>query len=118
MPQVLEYCTPSGNNPYLDFMETVRRSGDRNALRRFQDATVKLPLHGLTLLDTSAMDNIDDDIYELRIGPYRVLCFYDRQFDVFMLLNRFRKRTQRTPESQKARARALVNQYLEARGQL
>ena len=85
-------------------------------MRRFRDATDKLRQNGLTLLNSSRMDNIEDDIYELRVGPYRVFCYYDRQSDVFMLLNGFRKQTQRTPESQKARARALVNQYLELRG--
>ena len=97
----------------MEFLETVRLGGDRKALRRFQDATDRLTRQGLTLLNTSAMDNIEDDIYELRVGPYRVLCFYDRRSDTFMLLNGFRKQTQRTPESQKARARALVSQYLE-----
>ena len=116
MYQVREYSTPHGSNPYQEFLLSVRRGGDRKALRKFQDATDKLTRHGLTLLNTSAMDNIEDDIYELRVGPYRVFCFYDRQSGVFMLLNGFRKRTQRTPESQKARARALVNQYLELRG--
>ena len=116
MPEVLAYRTPNGSNPYLEFLETVRRSGDRNTLRRFRDATDKLRQNGLTLLNSSRMDNIEDDIYELRVGPYRVFCYYDRQSDVFMLLNGFRKQTQRTPESQKARARALVNQYLELRG--
>ena len=113
MSEVREYSTPNGSSPYLEFLESVRRSGDRKALRRFQNATDRLTRQGFTLLNTSAMDNIEDDIYELRVGPYRVFCYYDRQSDVFMLLNGFRKQTQRTPESQKARARALVNQYLE-----
>ena len=62
------------------------------------------------------MDNIENDIYELRVGPYRVFCYYDRQLDVFMLFNGFRKQTRRTPEGQIARARALVNQYLDSKG--
>ena len=113
MPQVLEYRTPNGAIPYREFLQLVRRSGDRKALRNFQETIDKLTEHGLTLLNSSMMDNIEDDIYELRVGPYRVFCYYNRQSDVFMLLNGFRKQTQRTPESQKARARALVNQYLE-----
>ena len=75
-----------------------------------------MTVHGLALLNSSMMDNIEDAIYELRVGPYRVFCFYNRRSDVFMLLNGFRKQTQRTPESQKARARALASQYLDSRG--
>ena len=86
-------------------------------LRSFQKATARLGNHGLTLLNSSAMDNIEDDIYELRVGPYRVFCFYDRQSGAFVLLNGFRKQTQRTPEAQKARARALADQYLDWRRQ-
>ena len=117
MPEVLQYQTIGGVNPYREFLQSVRRSGDAKALRNFQETIEKLTEHGLALLNSSMMDNIEDAIYELRVGPYRVFCFYDRQSGAFVLLNGFRKQTQRTPESQKARARALVNQYLELRGQ-
>ena len=70
-------------------------------------------MQGLSLLNTATMDNIQGGIYELRVGPYRVFCYYDRQADTFVLLHGFRKQTAQTPESQKARARSLVAQYLE-----
>ena len=114
MPEVRSYNTPNGSNPYREFLQSVRRSGDVKALRNFQEIIEKLTEHGLTLLNSSMLDNIEDGIFELRMGPYRVFCYYDRQSDVFMLLNGFRKQTQRTPESQKARARALVSQYLDS----
>lgn len=116
MYTVLEYNTPEGSNPYQEFLRTVRRSGDPQIVRGLQRATDKLSANGLALLNTAMMDNIESDIYELRVGPYRVFCFYDRPAETFMLLHGFRKRTQRTPESQKARARALTSQYLESRG--
>ena len=114
--QILEYTTPGGACPYRDFLLSVRRSGDIKAVRNFRETVGRLNEHGLALLRSSMMDNIEDDIYELRVGPYRAFCFYDRQSGAFVLLNGFRKQTQRTPESQKARARALVKQYLESRG--
>ena len=100
----------------MEFLKSVRLSGNAKALRNFQETIDKLTEHGLALMNSSMMDNIEDAIYELRVGPYRVFCFYDRESDVFMLLNGFRKQTQRIPESQKARARALADQYLESRG--
>ena len=117
MYEVFAYASASGVSAYSEFLATVRRSGDRNALRRFQDVTRKLEQQGLVLLNTSMMDNIVDDIYELRVGPYRIFCFYDRRSATFVLLNGFRKQTQRTPEGQISRARALANQYLDMRGQ-
>lgn len=116
MYQVLEYRTPDGSNPYREFLETVRRSGDRTILRGLQRVTNKLSANGFALLNTAMMDNIESDIYELRVGPYRVFCLYDRRAETFILLHGFRKQTQRTPEAQKARARALASQYLESRG--
>jgi phage-related protein len=113
--EVFAYRTPQGTCPYQEFQLSLRRSGDRQALRNLEKATQRLGDYGLTLLNSAMMDNIEDDIYELRVGPYRVFCFYDRQSGAFVLLNGFRKQTQRTPESQKARAIALVNQYLDSR---
>ncbi len=113
---ILEYSAPNGACPYRDFAASLRRSGALKAGRNLRETVGRLNEHGFALLNSSMMDNIEDDIYELRVGPYRVFCFYDRQSNTFVLLNGFRKQTQRTPEGQKARARALVNQYLESRG--
>lgn len=87
MYSVFAFRTPNGASPYQEFLQSVRRSGDVKMLRNFQKATDRLGSHGLTLLNSSAMDNIEDDIYELRVGPYRVFCFYDRQSGAFVLLN-------------------------------
>ena len=115
MYRVIAFRALTGSSPYGEFIQAVRRSGNRTALRNFQAATNRLSEHGLALLNSSMMDNIEDDIYELRVGPYRVFCLYDRESNAFVLLHGFRKQTQKNPEGQKIRARALANQYLDSR---
>ena len=116
MYEVLAYEAGDGSCPYEEFKELVRRSGDRKVLRIVDAIVTKLGEVGLALLETSMMDNIEDDIYELRPGSYRVFCFYDRAPSRFVLLHGFRKQTRRTPEAQKDRARNSVGQYLNSIG--
>ena len=112
MPEVIDYRDADGYSPYQEFLQSVARSGNRKAAGNIDRATYALRQQGLALLNTSLMDNIEDGIFELRPGAYRILCFYDRPQDTFVFLCGFRKRTQRTPEREKARARTLVRRYL------
>ena len=82
-----------------------------SGLRAISRAINSLEQVGLDLLNTTMMDNIEDDIYELRARNYRVFCYYERGRDRFILLNGFRKRTDRTPPREIALARRLVSEY-------
>ena len=77
---------------------------------------IKLREVGLDLLSTNMMDNIEDGIYELRTGKYRIFCYFDVPRNRFVLLNGFRKVTRKTPESEKTAARGLVAEYLSITG--
>ena len=111
MYKVIAYGDDSG--PYAAFRESVRLSG--NKLVTLDTQIENLKKFGLDLLDTKAMDKIEDDIYELRPGSYRVLCFFDQPIDTFLLMNGFRKNTPKTPESEKVIARNLVQRYRQER---
>ena len=104
MYNVIPYGEEDG--PYAAFRESLLRSGNKLATL---DAQVEnLRKHGLDLVNTNAMDNIQDDVYELRPGSYRVFCFFDRPRNTFVLMNGFRKKGGKTPESEKAIARNLA----------
>ena len=111
MYSIIDFQTPDGSRPINDFMVSVRRSGDLSGVRAINNAIDWLGSVGLSLLNTAMMDNIEDDIYELRARHYRVFCYYDRGQSRFILLNGFRKRTQRTPLREIAQARRLVAEY-------
>ena len=78
MYEVLAYEAGDGSYPYEEFKKLVRRSSDSKVLRIVDAIVTKLREVGLALLETSMMDNIEDDTYELRPGSHRVFCFYDR----------------------------------------
>lgn len=67
-----------------------------SGLRAISRTIGSLEQVGLDLPNTAMMDNIEDDLYELRARNYRVFCYYERGRDRFVLLNGFRKRTDRT----------------------
>lgn len=75
----------------------------------------KLAEEGLKLLETGMMNHIEDSIFELRPSIYRLFCYLDQGDQSFILLNGFLKNTQRTPDSQKSLARALIADYLAGR---
>lgn len=106
-----EYHSLDGSCPVDDFRLSVRRSGDLSGLRAITRVINSLEQEGLGLLNTAMMDNIEDDIYELRARNYRVFCLYERGRDRFILLNGFRKRTDRTPQREIVLARRLVSEY-------
>ena len=113
---LIEFESSDGSCPVDNFRTTVRRSGDRQGLRLIDNSISRLENLGLGLLNTAMMDNIEDDIYEMRARHYRVFCYYDRGRGVFVLLNGFRKQTRRTPLRDIVRARNLVAEYRETGG--
>ena len=94
----MEFELEDGSCPYREFRQSVQRSGDLKTLGITDRIVGNLINEGFTLLNTNMMDNIEDDIYELRAGNYRVFCYYDRPTSLFLLLDGFRKRTQRSPK--------------------
>ena len=111
MYEVTPFVRDNRRCPYNDLREVVKGSGNKKGLGIIDAVVQALRENGLDLLDTNMMDHIEDQIFELRPGGYRVLCFYDQAVETFVLLNGFRKETRRTPESEKEEARMLVIEY-------
>ena len=112
MYDVVAHRGEDNTSPYQQFRDEVQKSGDKKTLGIVNATITKLREVGLDLLSTNMMDNIEDGIYELRTGRYRIFCFFHAPHNRFVLLNGFRKATRRTPESEKAHARSLVDEYL------
>jgi phage-related protein len=105
-----------GRCPYSEFYNAVKGGGTKNAQARVQAIVQKLREEGLNLLATTMMKRIEDNIYELRPGDYRILCYLDNDPQCFVLLNGFLKQSRRTPEAEKSRARRLAQAYVEQKG--
>ena len=95
---------------YRDFMDKLgekERMKIRRALLLFSE-TERIPSHFIKY--------IDDDIYEFRVNygsnEFRIFFIYDGE-KLVILFNAFRKKTQKTPRSEIAKAKRLKKEYYE-----
>ena len=114
MINVIEYRRPNGRSPYGDFRETVAKSGKQQILARIDAAIRKLAevgSHALVEINTAEKMN---DVWQLRVGPFRVFYFLDESQRTYILLNGYRKATQKAPRGVLEMAEGLRQDYLSA----
>jgi len=109
--KVLKYRRPSGDIPFDVFVLEVRAEGKRG-LVKVQRVIDALRERGFELLTILLLKKIEDDIYELRPQPYRVLVYWSDSHQAFFLLNGFRKRSQKLPRAELDQARRLRDELL------
>lgn len=112
MYKVLAFKRADGEVPFRQFADEVRRFGEKVNLTRIQRYVDDLGERGFSLQDIGHLEKVEEDLYELRPKPYRVFVCWHKAERAFYLLNGFRKKTQRTPESEKDRARHLKRELL------
>lgn len=88
---------------YLESLIATHTKDGRIRARKIQDYIKLLGELGTYAPDT-IVKHIEDDLYELRPGKDRVL-FVAWYKNGFVLLHSFPKKTQKTPEREKERAR-------------
>ncbi len=95
---------------YRDFMAKLSDKEQmkiRRALLLFSD-TERMPSHFIKY--------IEDEIYEFRVNygnnAFRILFIYDGE-KLVILFNAFRKKTQKTPRKEIAKAKRLKKEYYE-----
>lgn len=103
MKQILAY-----KSYYLDFMSSLSES-ERLKIRKallLLESDNKVPYHYIKYLR--------DGIYELRVrhagNEFRIFYFYDGDV-IIILLNGFKKKSQRTPDRELEKAIRLRNEY-------
>ena len=111
MFKVLKYRRPDGEVPFDLFVLEVRAEGKRG-LVKVQRVIDALRERGFELLTILLLKKIEDDIYELRPQPYRVLVYWSDSHQAFFLLNGFRKRSQKLPRAELDQARRLRDELL------
>jgi len=103
------YEDANGVSEILDFLKSLSEKAPTNKDARIQHKQLVqyiqlLEDHG-TRLGENITKHLDDDIWELRPGNNRVLYFFMKD-DTYVLLHHFRKKTQKTPPREIARAKA------------
>lgn len=108
------YKKDNGEQPVSEFLDSLPAKERAKVLR-----TIQLLGDFGTMLRMPHRRSIDQDIYELRtsLGKniFRVFHFHYENGE-FILLNGFRKKTQKTPQSEIDRAKRYRDDYLRQKG--
>ncbi len=113
------YQTSSGECDVLDFLEDLRRkvSSSKDARVQYKQIAYYIELleNNGTRMSENITKHLDEDIWELRPGDNRVLFFYHKD-DTFVLLHQFRKKTQKTPPREIAKAKHERDDWISRKG--
>ena len=112
---IIFYKKENGESDVLDFLEKLRKKATTSKDARIQYnqavSCIDLLSKNGTLLPSNITKHIDDNIWELRPGNNRIFYFYVEN-NTFVLLHVFRKKTQKTPKREIAKAKFKRNDYL------
>jgi phage-related protein len=113
------YSDVNGESELWQFLDDLQQRAAKSKDARIQHKQIVtyiqlLEDHG-TYLGENITKHLDEDIWELRPGNNRVLYFFYRD-DTFVLLHQFRKKTQKTPPRQIAKAKSERDDWLSRKG--
>lgn len=104
-----------GNSEIWNFLEELRLKSNSSKDARIQYNQIRFYIDLLakngTNLPTNITKHLDDNIWELRPGNNRVFYFYYRD-NKYVLLHHFRKKSQKTPKKELARAKLERDDYI------
>jgi hypothetical protein len=86
MYRVIRFVGTDGSCPFDEFYNDLKGRGVKNAQQRVSVLIDKLREEGLNLLGTEMMDRIEDNIFELRPRPFRILFYVHQSAESYVLL--------------------------------
>lgn len=113
------YSDANGVSELWNFLDDLQKRSVTSKDARIQHKQIVqyiqlLEDHG-TRLGENITKHLDENIWELRPGDNRVLYFYHKD-DTYVLLHQFRKKTQKTPPREIAKAKAERDDWLSRKG--
>ena len=109
------YETSDGYSDIQEFLDLLRAKATSVKDARIQYGQVARCIELLqengTNLPVQIAKHLDEEIWELRPGDNRVLFFYFNE-GTYVLLHHFRKKTQKTPPREIARAKSEMKDYI------
>ena len=120
MFEVAVYQRIDGYSSIIETLSTLSEKAPNNKDARIQLAQIKyvvdlLKLNGLRL-PNKVLKHLFGDIWELRPGKNRILFFYHKDKNTFVLLHIFTKKTQKTPKHEIEKSISEMNDYLKQYG--
>lgn len=121
MFDVVFYENADGKSELWEFLEQLRSKAAKSKDARVQykqiSFYIELLQHCGNNLPIDVAKHLGDGIWELRPGCNRVFYFFFRE-NTFVLLHHYRKRTQKTPAHELARAKAERTDFLSRKEKL
>lgn len=119
MKEIKFFENSEGSSDLWDFLEELRIKSYKSKDCHIQYKQIifyieLLRINGTNLPNT-IVRHLEEDIYELRPGNNRVLFFYFKD-NIYVLLHHFKKKTQKTPTSEIAKAKIERNKYVKREG--
>ena len=109
------YETSDGHSDIQEFLDSLRVKAVSVKDARIQYGQIARCIELLqengTNLPVQIAKHLDEEIWELRPGDNRVLFFYFNE-GTYVLLHHFRKKTQKTPPREIARAKFEMKDYI------
>lgn len=109
------YETSDGHSNIQEFLDSLRVKAASVKDARIQYGQIARCIELLqengTNLPVQIAKHLDEEIWELRPGDNRVLFFYFNE-GTYVLLHHFRKKTQKTPPREIARAKSEMKDYI------
>ncbi|WP_277820777.1 type II toxin-antitoxin system RelE/ParE family toxin [Dubosiella muris] len=109
------YENENGESQVWNFLEKLRKNAKSNKNERVQYKQISFYIELLQKNGTHLSENItkylEDGIWELRPGNNRVFYFFF-QNNTYVLLHQFRKKSQKTPKREIAKAKRERDDYL------
>ena len=114
MYKIIFYEDKNGYSELYEELQDMAKAAPSNKDVRIQLKQITLYIELLKQQGTRLSDNVTKhimgDVWELRPGNNRILYFYYIE-NTFVLLHMFRKKTQKTPESEIKRAKREIDDY-------
>lgn len=109
--EVIAHRRRSGDCPYDDFLHSVEQTGQRKDLAKVLALVRKLSEEGYRLTMTPLARQVQGDLGELKPGAYRLFYSWEGREQAYVLLNGYRKKSERTPERELQRALELMHEH-------
>jgi phage-related protein len=112
MYNVIRYTRANNDCPFDDYLATLTRSGAKKDIAKILAAVDQLKHRGAQALarETVLAEKMND-VWQLRPVPHRIFFFFDPGRQRYVLLQGYRKKSQKTPPSEIERAERLMVEY-------
>jgi phage-related protein len=111
MYTIVAHVGPNKDCPYRDYLAGLRRSGAKKDEAKILHAVERLRNGGAQELAQIAWANKMNDVWELRPKDHRIFFFFDSGRQAYVLLQGYRKKSQKTPSGEIEMAESLRAEY-------